>query len=90
MVVLGALSLLEFVFTIPFRSPLEDLNILGRGFGIIPLILGVVSIIGSKYVHRLEWAIILIILGYVGGGIGGLLVLIGGILGLVSVLIKKT
>lgn len=90
MVIFGALSLFELVFTIPFRSPLEDLNILSRGFGIITLILGIVSIIGSKYSNRLEWAIILIIIGYVGGGLGGLLVLIGGILGLVSVLIKKT
>jgi hypothetical protein len=89
MVIFGALGLLEFVFTLPFGSPLEGLNI-GRGFGLIPLILGIVSIIGAKYVNRLEWTIILIILGFIGGGIGGLLVLVGGILGLVSVLIKKT
>jgi hypothetical protein len=51
---------------------------------ILGLILGVVAIIGSKHATDLLWAIILIIVGYVGGGIGGLLVLIGGILGLVS------
>lgn len=90
MVIFGAISLLSLAFTVPFRSPLEDLNILSRGFGIITLILGIVSLIGANYVSRLEWAIILIIIGYVGGGIGGLLVLIGGILGLVSVLMKKT
>jgi hypothetical protein len=90
LVLLSLVELLEFAFTVPFRSPLEDLNVLGRGFGVVTLILGVVSIIGAKYSHRLEWAIILIIVGYVGGGIGGLLVLIGGILGLVTVLLKKT
>jgi hypothetical protein len=90
MVVFSALGLLELVHTIAFRSFLENLNILSRGFGLITLILGVVSIIGAKYSNRLEWAIILIIIGYVGSGLGGLLVLVGGILGLVSVLVKKT
>lgn len=90
LVLLSIVELLELAFTIPFRSPLQDLNILGRGFGVVTLILGVVSIIGAKYSHRLEWAVILIIVGYVGGGVGGLLVLVGGLLGLVSVLLKKT
>ena len=54
------------------------------GFAILALILGVVAIVGSKHVTELLWAIILIIIGYVGGGIGGILVLIGGILGLIS------
>ena len=90
MVVLSTLSLFESAFTIPVRSPLQDFNILGRGFELITLILGIVCIIGARYSNRLEWAIILIILGYVGGGIGGLLVLIGGVLGLVSALVKKT
>lgn len=89
MVLFGLLSLLSLAFTIPFRSPLEDLNILSRAYGLIPVILGIVAIIGAKYSNTLVWAIILIVIGYLGGGIGGLLVLIGGILGLVSVLIKK-
>ncbi len=54
------------------------------GFDILTLILGVVAIIGAKRVTELLWAIILIIIGLIGGGIGGILVLIGGILGLVS------
>lgn len=90
MVLFGVLNLLELAFTIPFRSPLEDLNLISRGFGVIPIILGVVAIIGAKYSDTLLWSIVLIIIGYLGGGLGGLLVLVGGILGLVSVLIKKT
>lgn len=54
------------------------------GFELLALILGIVAIIGAKRVTDLVWAIILIIIGLIGGGIGGLLVLVGGILGLVS------
>lgn len=55
------------------------------GFGaILGIILGIVAIFGSKHVTELLWAIILIVVGLVGGGIGGLLVLVGGILGLLS------
>ena len=90
MVLFGIIGLLSSAFTLPFRSPLEDLNILSRAYGLIPLILGIVAIFAAKYSNRLVWAIVLIVIGYLGGGIGGLLVLLGGVLGLVSVLIKKT
>lgn len=81
-------SLLDVVLTIPFRSPLPGVNVVGHE--LIALILGIVAIIGARYVKRLEWAIILIIIGYFGGGIGGLLVLVGGVLALVARLIKYT
>lgn len=54
------------------------------GFDIVVLILGVVAIFLSKRASELIWAIVLIIIGILGGGIGGLLVLVGGILGLIS------
>ena len=57
--------------------------------GIVTLVMGVIAIIGAKSVNTLVWAIVLIIVGAVGGGIGGLLVLLGGIFGLVNVLSKK-
>jgi len=88
MIVFSGLALLGFIFTVPFRSPLANVN--EAGHNLIALVLGIVAIIGAKYVKKLEWAIVLIIVGYFGGGIGGLLVLIGGILGLVSRLIKYT
>jgi hypothetical protein len=54
------------------------------GFAFLPLILGIVAIILAKRVTELVWAIILIVVGYLGGGIGGILVLLGGLLGLLS------
>jgi hypothetical protein len=57
--------------------------------GIVTLIMGVIAIIGAKSASTLIWAIVLIIVGAIGGGLGGLLVLLGGIFGLVSVLSKK-
>ena len=52
--------------------------------GIIQLILGIICIVGAKLVRSLAWAIILLILGVIAGGIGGLLVAIGAILGLID------
>jgi len=57
--------------------------------GIVTIICGVIAIIGARSANTLVWAIILIIVGIVGGGIGGLLVALGGILGLLKVLLKK-
>ena len=81
MIILSLLGFLSHAVTIPFQSPL------GGGYfgsGIITLILGIIAVVLSKRVSELVLSIVLIIVGYLGGGIGGLLVLIGGILGLLS------
>ena len=57
--------------------------------GIVTLIMGVIAIIGSRSVKILVWAVVLIIVGLIGGGVGGLLVVLGGLVGLISSLIKK-
>jgi hypothetical protein len=62
----------------------------GLAYGsIVTIICGVIAIIGAKSASTLVWAIVLIIVGLIGGGLGGLLVLLGGIIGLVTVLSKK-
>ncbi len=58
--------------------------------GIVTLICGIIAIIGARSANTLVWAIILIVLGLIGGGLGGLLVLLGGILGLIMALSRKT
>lgn len=72
--------MLSFAIHMPFRSPIAGYF----GEGVISLILGVVGVVGSKRVNELIWAVVLIVVGYLGGGIGGLLTLIGGLLGLLS------
>ncbi len=55
------------------------------GLGGLPAIIaGIIAIMGASRAGNLVWAIVLIIVGAVVGGIGGLLILIGGILGLVN------
>jgi len=54
--------------------------------GIVMLVCGVIAVIGAKSATTLGWAIVLIIVGLIGGGLGGLLVLLGGIIGLLVVL----
>ena len=58
--------------------------------GIVSIICGAIAIIGAKSANTLVWAIVLIIVGIIGGGLGGLLVVFGGILGLITVISKKT
>jgi hypothetical protein len=59
-------------------------------FGIVAIICGIIAIIGSRSVTTIVWAIVLIIVGVIGGGLGGLLVILGGLIGLIAVLVKKT
>ena len=80
MIIFSLLSMTSYAVALPFQSPIAGFF----GLGIISLILGVVAVIGSKRAGQLLWAIVLIIIGFIGGGIGGLLVLIGGLLGLIS------
>ncbi len=56
------------------------------GGGLLTLIMGIIAVLGARRVTDLVWAVVLIVVGAVGGGLGGLLVLIGGILGLVVAL----
>ena len=82
MVILGALSL--------FGYPFGPLHWWGFAYGsIVTIICGVIAVIGARRASTLVWAIVLIIVGLIGGTLGGLLVLIGGIIGLVTVLSKK-
>jgi phosphate starvation-inducible membrane PsiE len=61
----------------------------GAMYSIVAIIIGVICVIGSKSVGTLVWAIVLLVLGIVSGGIGGALVIIGAILGLISILVKS-
>jgi hypothetical protein len=57
--------------------------------GIVAIICGVIAIVGAKRVTTIVWAVVLIVVGVIGGGIGGLLVIVGGIIGLVLAIMSK-
>jgi hypothetical protein len=80
LVVFGLLALVRYPISIPVPWP-------GYSFGFVwlPIILGIIAIIlASRHlVTQPVWAIVLIIVGFLAGGIGGILVLLGGLLGLV-------
>ncbi len=84
LVILGLLSILGSPF-LAF-SPLTALG--GLVEGVVGVIIGIICMIGAKYVANLAWAIVLLILGIVGGGPGGLLVVLGALLGLISSLAR--
>jgi hypothetical protein len=87
LVVFGLLSLIGYSIG---GFPFLYWSVYSFAYGsIISIICGVIIIVGSRSVATLVWAIVIIILGLIGGGLGGLLAIIGGILGLVAALSKK-
>ncbi len=87
MAILGLLDLLEISIRVPYLY-LSIISGLPRG-GIVMLVCGIIAIVGARSASKLFWAIIIIIVGIVGGGLGGLLVILGGIIGLIRSSTKK-
>lgn len=79
-IILSLAKLANFPLYLPISVPLAGYF----GIGVISLILGVVAVFGSKRVNELVWGIALMIVGFVVGGVGGLLALVGGLVGLLS------
>jgi len=79
-IVLSLASIFHYSFSLPFQVPLGGYF----GIGVISLILGVVAVFGSKRVNEIIWGVVLMAVGFLAGGIGGLLAIIGGLVGLLS------
>ena len=77
----GLVSWIGNTILLPFTA-LASLGSAAHGF--ITLVIGIIAIIGSRYVSRLDWGIVLLILGIIAGGLGGTLVFLGALLGLIS------
>jgi hypothetical protein len=56
---------------------------------LIALIVGALALVGSTQVSSPVWMIILIVLGYLVGSLGGILIFIGALIGLVTALVKS-
>jgi hypothetical protein len=94
LVIQGLLSFggMAFIMCDDFLCPFQY-DILGNGvapslggpfWGIIIILLGIVAIYIAKRATGLTWDILLMVLGVIAGGLGGVIVLVGGIVGLVS------
>ncbi len=81
LVIVNGLLILGFLVTIPFRSTLQGTALGGEFVG---LAIGIIALVCHRLVKRLEWGIIIIVIGFLAAGLPGVLILVGGILGLVS------
>lgn len=61
----------------------------GTVSALVQIVIGIVCIVGSRFVSNLFWAIVLLILGIIAGSLGGSLVAIGAVLGLLAALLKS-
>ncbi len=87
-VLLGVLDLLGVAFRMfRYASALAFLS--GTVSALVQIVIGIVCIIGARFVSGLVWAVILLVLGAISGAPGGALVAVGALLGLVSILLKK-
>jgi len=85
LVVFGFLSLLGSSFNV-----LSEFRVYAFPYaGIVSIIFGIIAIIGAKSVMTLVWAIILLIVGILAGGLGGLLVALGAIIGLIVAIVGR-
>ena len=84
LVLVGGLLLILFgLFTVlggSFESRYIGISISGSIFGIIG---GLVALYGHTRMGEVVWAVILAVLGYFAGGLGGLLVLLGSLIALI-------
>ena len=55
---------------------------------IIAIIAGIVAFIGAGQVSNPVLMVVLLILGYVAGGIGGILIILGGLVSLIAKFVK--
>jgi len=85
MIVISAFELIGFMthFFLPLKVFIY-LRFFGSTRILITLICGLIALYGSKKVESFIWAVVLIILGLIGGGIGGILVFVGALLAAVS------
>lgn len=79
-IALSLAALAHYPLYLPIHVPLAGYI----GIGIISLILGVVAVFGSKRVNELVWGVVLMGIGFLTGGLGGLLAIVGGLVGLLS------
>ena len=86
-IVFGLLGLIGSSFGSTF-SP-AGYYLTGVMYSIVAIVIGAICVIGSKSIGILPWAIVLLVLGIVSGGIGGVLVVLGALLGLLSIFVKS-
>jgi len=80
LIVSGVLGFLGSAIHIIF-SPIASLG--GMFRAVIEVILGLFALLGLTKVKSATWDIILVVVGFIGGGVGGALVLIGALIALV-------
>ncbi|SRR6266540_1538519 len=56
---------------------------------LIGIIVGILALVGASQVSSAVWCVILMVLGYLVGSIGGILIFIGALIGLVATLVKS-
>lgn len=56
--------------------------------GLLGIVAGLLSLVSLPQLKNVGWAVVLVFLGILAGGFGGILVLIGGFVSLVSIFVK--
>jgi hypothetical protein len=75
----GLSGLLNFAPRIPSLGSLIGI--------LLALITGVVALAGIGQISNPAWSVILLILGFLAGGLGGIIIILGAIIGLIAVFV---
>ena len=87
--IIKGLGIADFVIPFYWLMPSRYIFPLIMGVSsdiIVNIIAGVIALISSRRIHSTVWTFVPILAGFVAGGIGGILIIIGGLLALISTL----
>lgn len=87
------LSIADFVIPFYWLMPSRYIFPLIMGASsdiIVNIIAGLIALISSRRIHSTVWTFVPIFAGFVAGGIGGILIIIGGLLALISTLTSRS
>ena len=82
----AALQLLDTRALIDLAPSVRSLSVFSSA--IIGIVVGVLALFGSNKVSSIVWCVILLVLGYLVGSIGGILVFIGALIALIAAVVK--
>ena len=86
LLVTGLLQVLSGGVSLLAESVLNGVG--GVGEGLVKVVVGLIALFAYRFLKSLAWAIVVLVLGIIAGGLGGVLLLLGAIVALVATFVR--
>ena len=62
---------------------------IGRlGQGLLQIVIGLIAFFGHRQLKSLAWTVVILVLGIIAGGLGGILMVIGALIAIMTIFVK--